>query len=78
MKKAKYSRCAPKVGYIDQGTQLLILCRLCMSCIGSLLKQLACLLAAPQVFGAMYISLLAGNYWLQSNIMPLERSLVLL
>ena len=47
-----------------------------MNCIGSLLEQLASLLAAPQVFGAMYVSLLAGNLWLQSDCVPLERSLV--
>ena len=65
-----------KVVYIDQGTQLLKECRLCMSCIGSLLEHLASLLAAPQVFGAMYISLLAGNLSLHSDCVPLERSLV--
>ena len=49
-----------------------------MNCIGSLLEQLASLPAAPEVFGAMYISLLAGSYWLQSYIVPLERNLALL
>ena len=47
-----------------------------MNCIGSLLEHLASLLAAPQVFGATYISLLAGKLWLQSDCVPLERSLV--